>query len=259
MKVPKSALAVDVGNTHTVLGFFAGGQLRHLWRIPSRSGATADELLGVLEPLLRDHLPSLGRGRRIVLGSVVPSLTEEMTVALERLTGARVLQLTHRLRTGVRLAVREPASVGADRIANAVEAAHRGRLPAIVVDLGTATTFDVVDRRRAYRGGVIAPGILTSAETLFRRAARLSKVEIRRPRRVVGRTTEASLQSGLFYGAVAQIDGLVGRIQKELGQRCHVLATGGLAHLIAPASSTIREVDPGLTLKGLHRVLALNT
>lgn len=253
-----TVLAVDVGNTHTGLGVFRDGRMDNFWRIASRNDVTGDELITVLDPLLRADLPDLRRDRAVVIGSVVPALTDEFRAAVRRLTDIEAVVVSHRIRLGVGLEVTDPSSVGADRIANAAAAVERGKLPTIVVDLGTATNFDVVDDRKRYVGGVIAPGLVTSSENLFRRAARLTKVEFRQPARVIGKTTEECLQAGLFYGATSQIDGIVRGIQKELGSKTHVIATGGLASPIAKASKVIKEVDPGLTLKGLHRILMLN-
>jgi type III pantothenate kinase len=251
-------LTIDVGNTHTAMGFFRDGALAQQWRFASRQSATGDELLTILEPLLRRELDDLARDRAVILASVVPALTREHEAAVAKLLGAEALVLDHRLKLGIRLRVVNPASVGADRIANAIGAVALGKLPAIVVDLGTATTFDVIDENRSYLGGVIAPGIETSSEYLFRRAARLSKVDIVQPKNIIGKTTEESLQSGLYYGAVGQIDEIVRRIRKQTGRRTHVMATGGLAGTIAGASQTIKEVRPGLTLRGLYQALLLN-
>jgi type III pantothenate kinase len=174
-----------------------------------------------------------------------------------RLYAARALVVTSRVRTGVRLEVPDPSSLGADRIANAAAVAS-GRLPAIVVDLGTATTFDVIRAGRRYVGGAIAPGIRTSSEELFHRAARLAKVEIRKPARRIGRTTEESIQSGVYYGAIGTVDGIVRRLEAELGRPARVIATGGLAPLVAGGSETIQEVDAALTLRGLLVIERLN-
>lgn len=254
----EAVLAVDVGNTNTVLGVFRRGRLGEYWRIASRPSATGDDLLTVLEPLLRKDLADLASSRSVVVGSVVPALTREYEAAMKRLLGAVPLVADYRLRLGIRLDVVDPSSVGPDRIANAVAAVERGRLPAIVVDLGTATTFDVVDAKGRYLGGAIAPGVAVSTENLFRSAARLSKVEFKKPERFIGRTTEESLQSGLFYGAAGQIDAVVRGIRKELGGKAYVVATGGLASLLAEGSKTIQSVDPALTLKGFYRIFLLN-
>lgn len=244
-------LAVDVGNTQVVLGVLENRELRALHRLTSQVHRTADELCPLLTTLLRPFLADLMRSRRAVIASVVPTLTAAYEDLAVRLLRARPILVSSRLPLGLRLAVPDPTSVGADRIANAVGVAAGYRLPAIVVDMGTATTFDLVLPGPRYAGGVIAPGVASSAEELFRRAARLAKVELRAPARVVGRTTEASLQSGIIYGAAGQIDGIVGRIRREMRLRPTVVATGGLATVIGPICSSIQSVDPGLTLRGL--------
>ncbi|MFB3909390.1 MAG: type III pantothenate kinase [Candidatus Eisenbacteria bacterium] len=246
-------LAVDIGNTQVVAGVLRGAELLGLFRLTSQVARTADELVATLEPLLLPHLPELRMSRRVAIASVVPALTGAYEEYAMRRLGARPLLVSARLpRLPIRIDVPDPTSVGADRIANAVAAAALYPLPVIVVDLGTATTFDVVLPGARYVGGVIAPGVWTSAEELFRRGARLAKVELRVPERVVGRTTEASVQSGVLYGAAGQIDGILARISKELSIRPRVVATGGLAPLIAMVSKSLTTVDPGLTLQGLR-------
>ncbi len=249
-------LAVDIGNTQTVVGVLEGEDLLALWRLTSQMGRTSDELLSLLEPLIRPYVGGLRRGRRVAIASVVPTQTAAYEEFSTKYLGARPVIVDSRLDLGIRIDVPDPSSVGADRIANAVAVAARYSLPAIVVDLGTATTFDVVKRGPRYVGGVIAPGILTSAEELFRRGARLAKVELRAPSRAVGRTTEESLQSGVLFGAAGQIDGIITRIRSEMASRPTIVATGGLAGLIAPLCRSLRIVDPGLTLHGLALIEA---
>jgi type III pantothenate kinase len=251
-------LTIDIGNTHTVLGVFVGEKLEHFWRVTSGVSRTGDELGALVETLCRDYNAGLTRSRAAVIASVVPALTAEYEAMVARLYGARALIVSSRTISGIRLDVPDPASLGADRIANAVAVAD-GRLPAIVVDLGTATTFDVVRPGRRYVGGMIVPGIRTSADELFRRAARLAKVEIRRPARRIGRTTEESIQAGVYYSAIEAIDGIIRLLEREdLHGRARVVATGGLAPLVASGSRTIQEVDEALTLRGLLRIDRLN-
>jgi type III pantothenate kinase len=245
-------LAVDIGNTQTVLGVLEGEKVLDLFRVTSGVPRTGDELFPVIERLVAPWHPALRASRRAVVGSVVPALTSGWEALLERLLGRAPYLALPVGPYGLKVMVRDPAAVGVDRIANAVAAAALHRLPAIVVDLGTATTFDVVVPGPRYLGGAIAPGVLTSADELFRRAARLAKVELRRPARAVGRSTEESIQSGVYFGAVAQIDGLVRRLRREVGGKVFVLATGGLAEAVAVDSQTINRVEPALTLQGLR-------
>lgn len=250
-------LAIDIGNTQTVLGVFAGERLERMWRITSGVARTGDELGALIEVLCRPYIDALARRREVVIASVVPALTAEFEAMAARLFGARALVVSSRVASGVRLEFPDPEAVGADRIANAAAVAD-GPLPAIVVDLGTATTFDIVRPGRRYVGGLIAPGIRTSADELFRRAARLAKVEIRRPERCIGRTTEESIQAGVYFGAIGAIDGIIRRLVEELGGPARVVATGGLAPLVAAGAETIQEVDEALTLRGLMRIQRLN-
>jgi type III pantothenate kinase len=247
-------LAVDVGNTQTVIGVLEGETVLDLFRITSGVPRTGDEMFPIVERLVAPWHASLRASGRAVVGSVVPALTPGWENLLKRLLGRAPYLALPVGPYGLKVAVRDPASVGVDRIANAVAAAALVRLPAIVVDLGTATTFDVVVPGPRSLGGAIAPGVLTSADELFRRAARLAKVELRRPARAIGRSTEESIQSGVYFGAVAQIDGLVRRLRREVGAKVYVLATGGLAPVVAADSQTIDRVEPALTLQGLRRM-----
>jgi type III pantothenate kinase len=245
-------LAVDIGNTQTVLGVLEKDRLHSLFRLTSLAGRTSDELFATVEPLLREYLASIKDSGRVAIASVVPTLTPAYEELALRFAGSAPTVVTADLPLPIRIDVPDPGSVGADRIANAVAVAYLHKLPAVVVDLGTATTFDVVLPGPRYVGGVIAPGVMTSAEELFRRGARLAKVELRPPESVIGRTTEESIQSGVLFGAGGQIDGILARIFRELGSRPTVVATGGLATLVATTSRYLRRVDPGLTLQGLR-------
>jgi len=251
-------LAIDIGNTQTVLGIFQGESLALFRRVSSGVARTGDELAVLVSALCRGFNRQIQQSGRIVIGSVVPALTQEYEAMCASLYGRQPLVVSSQLRCGVRLEIPDPSSLGADRIANAAAVADGG-LPAIVVDLGTATTFDVIRRGGRYSGGAIAPGIRTSADELFRRAARLAKVEIRRPSRAIGRTTEESIQSGVYYGAIGTIDGIVRRLEAELRTSARVIATGGLASLISAGSETIGEVDEALTLRGMRKIAELNS
>jgi type III pantothenate kinase len=248
-------LAIDIGNTEVTMGLFDGPALRRSFRVASETRRTADEV----DLLLRQAFPELaaGKGRAshaAIIGSVVPAQTPIFLEAARRTTSIEPLLVTAATTARVKIEYRDRASAGADRIANAVAAFDRYGAPAIVVDFGTATTFDVLLKGRRYRGGVIAPGVLTGAEHLVQRAARLSAFELKPPRRVVGRSTEESLQSGVFYGAVGQVDAIVRRIATEEKIEPKVIATGGLAAAIAAHSETIQEVDLDLTLHGLRLI-----
>ncbi|HEV2105297.1 MAG TPA: type III pantothenate kinase [Candidatus Eisenbacteria bacterium] len=239
-------IAVDVGNSDTVVGCFRGGGLDGFWRLSSHR-ATADELRLVLESLLRGAAAGWGS----VVCSVVPGLTPAWTETLRAVTGRAPLEVTADSAT-IAVEVPDPASVGADRLANAIAARRLHGTPAIVVDLGTATTFDCVSKAGAYVGGAIAPGVITSSEELFRRAARLARVELRRPERALGRTSEEALRAGVVWGYAGLVDALVRRLAGELGGRPKVVATGGLARLLAPECATIHDVDEALTLHGMR-------
>jgi type III pantothenate kinase len=243
-------LAVDVGNTNTVLGLYESGALQRHWRLTSRRDATSDEIALSVNGLL-SGLPPGGAAPEVIVASVVPSLRFPLRQAFRQMFGAEPLFVEPGVKTGMPILYDSPQEVGADRIVNAVAAFARVGGPCIVVDFGTATTFDVVTAKGEYAGGVIVPGISISAEALFEKAARLWRVEIRRPERVIGKTTASSIQSGLYFGYLSLVDGVIARIEKELGARPRVIATGGLAELFGGGSERIEEVDPLLTLTGL--------
>jgi type III pantothenate kinase len=247
-------LAIDIGNSETVVGFFDGQDLVHQWRMTSKSPRTADEFHLLVLSLLRESQVDRSRVQRVAVASVVPSLTPEFVAMSERLFGVTPLVIDGRVDTGVPLNVDDPTSVGADRIVNLVGAKARHGAPAIVVDLGTATTFDALDAGGVYQGGAIAPGVGISAEALFQRGARLARVELKPPPRAIGKTTEEHLQAGIVFGQVGQIDEIVKRIAAEMGGKPKVVATGGLAPVLAPHSCTIDVIDPDLTLHGIRLV-----
>ncbi len=252
-------LAIDVGNTQTVLGLYDGERLVHDFRIQTDRHRTADEMLVLLLSLIQ--IPGVPRAdlTASVIGSVVPSLTEPLAEAVERGFGHRALVVGPGIKTGMPILYENPREVGADRIVNAVAAYERVRDAVIVVDFGTATTFDCISKKGEYVGGAIAPGIRISAEALFSHAARLPHTEIERPPHAIGRNTVHSMRSGIVFGYVALVDGLVERLRAELGSPCAVLATGGLAVMIAAESRTIEDVDDYLTLEGLRILHTRNT
>ncbi|AUX19903.1 pantothenate kinase [Sorangium cellulosum] len=276
-------LAIDVGNTNISFGVLEGEVLRHHLRCESARARTADEYAVLVRQMLELRGVPLARIDSAIIASVVPPLTDTMVGLVERAFGIEPLVVGPGIKTGMAILYENPREVGADRIVNAVaahewaqkspgpragargEAAepgrgeHAGTPGVIVVDFGTATTFDCVTPRGEYLGGVIAPGIQISAEALFSRAARLSRVEIALPPRVVGRNPVHSMQSGIVYGYAGLVDGLVARLRRELGYPCRVVATGGLARLIAPQTESIEAVDDDLTLTGLRLLYERNS
>ena len=253
-------LAVDVGNTQTVLGLFEGTELDCHWRIHTNAALTADEIRVKIAGLLAGDGREWGDVERVVLSSVVPALTTSYErIALET-TQVPPMVVGPGLKTGMPIRYDNPHEVGADRIVNGLAAFAEHGGPVVVVDFGTATTLDVVDGEGAYLGGAIAPGVETSAEALFARAARLSKVDLEPPDRVIGRNTRESVQAGLVLGEAVMIDGLVRRVWEELGvESTPVVATGGLAESMSGQCETITHVDGDLTLRGLQMIYELNS
>ena len=247
-------LAVDVGNTQTVLGLYDAERLVDTWRLATERTRTGDEL-GVLLGGLLD--PESVDG--VCLSTTVPSIVREWERLASRWADARLLVVGPGVKTGISIRYDDPREVGPDRIVNAVAAKARYGAPAIVVDFGTSTNFDVVSPEGEYVGGVLAPGIEISMEALFARAARLVNVDFVAPATVIGKTTVGGLQSGLVYGFAGQVDGIVARIREELqAPEARAIATGGLAEVVAPHSAVIERVDPFLTLEGLRLVWELN-
>jgi len=242
-------LVVDVGNTNVVLGIYRGDQLVNSWRLATARERTFDEYGILARQLIGDELYDGLEGA--ILASVVPPLNTSMAAMIRKYFDVEVLFVEPGVKTGIAIHVDNPQEVGADRIVNAVaaHAAHGG--PVIIVDFGTATTFDVVTADARYVGGVIAPGINISAEALFARASRLPRVEIRRPATVVGTNTVVNMQSGLYFGYLGLVDGILARIKREVPGVKRVIATGGLATLFESDSEHIDETDSELTLKGL--------
>ena len=251
-------LAVDVGNTQTVLGVFDGERLVEHWRVATESERTGDELAALVVRLLELRDLGLEDVTGLCLASAVPALTRAYQQLADDYAQAPLLVVGPGTKTGIPILYDDPREVGPDRIVNALAARERYGAPCIVVDFGTSTNFDIVSAGGEYVGGVLAPGVEVSMDALFARAARLVKVDFAPPPSVIGKTTVGGLQSGLVYGFAGQVDGIVGRIRGELGDTAPVIATGGLADLIAPYSETIERVDPLLTLEGLRLVWDLN-
>jgi type III pantothenate kinase len=251
-------LAIDAGNTQTVFGLFSKGKMEALWRIGTRKELTCDELGVWLRLLLSDSGWSVDQIKGVIICSVVPYMNTVLSATCHSSFGLEPLFIGPGVRTGMPIRYENPHEVGADRIVNAVAALHRVGAPVMVLDFGTATTLDVVDAQGDYLGGIIAPGLEISAEALFQRAARLSRVDIRKPDKVIGKTTEASIQSGLYFGYLSLVDGLVRRARTELGVDATVIATGGLAGVFAPELECVQKDIPGLTLEGLHIIWEKN-
>jgi type III pantothenate kinase len=244
-------LVVDVGNTNVVLGIYDGPVLKAHWRLATDAKTTADEYGILFTHLLASAgiVPAQTAGA--MMSSVVPTLTATFETLIEQYFGQRPLIVTSESDTGLTIRYPHPKEIGSDRLVNAAAAYHKYRRDLIIVDFGTATTFCAVTKEAEYLGGVIAPGLGISADALFARAAKLSKVELTRPKSVIGTDTASSIQSGLLFGYAGLVDTLVKRIEQELGRSCYVIATGGLSSVIAKETSSIQAVEPLLTLEGL--------
>jgi type III pantothenate kinase len=251
-------LALDVGNTTVTLGVFQDKDLRATWRFATDVGKFADEY-GVLMLTLLDHEGiSADQVSRAVMSCVVPDLEPRFQAVCQRYFGAETLSVHAGIKTGLRILYDTPRDVGADRVADAVAAIHLYGKPLVVVDLGTATVFDAINADGDYLGGALAPGLGIASEALFSRAARLYRVELSRPPAAIGRNTIAAMQSGILFGYVGLIEGVVNRMKEELGGSATVIGTGGYASIIARETTIIDHVDPDLTLVGLRLIHELN-
>lgn len=253
-------LAVDVGNSNTVVGVFEGADLVHHWRVSTEPHRTPDEIALNLQGLLNFAGLSLRKDLHgIVVASVVPPVTEIYREMAERYLSVPPIVVEPGVRTGISMRVDNPREIGADRIVNAVASAALYGAPSLVVDFGTAISFDAVDRDGAFVGGAITPGIRVSTDALADNAARLPKVEIVKPPHVMGRSTVAALQSGIIHGFAGQVDTIVERLSGELGPGVTTVATGGLASLVLDSCTSIDHHDPWLTLKGLRLIWERNS
>ncbi len=251
-------LAIDIGNSNIAIGVFDDGKLAATWRLGTDVHKSADEYAGVLSSLLALRELSFATLERAIISSSVPPLVSTFEEMCGRYFGISPIVVGAGVRTGVRVALDFPGEVGPDRVVNVAGAHRLYEGPLIVVDFGTATTFDAVSEDGDYLGGAIAPGIFISAEALFERAARLPRVELVRPKKAIGRNSISAMQSGIIFGYVGLIEGIVSRMKKELSETARVVATGGLAAVIAEETTAIDAIEPDLTLLGLQFIYELN-
>ncbi len=244
-------LAIDVGNTNTVFGFLRDGKVLSSWRVSTHRDRTADEYGLLVHQLCEQACAGMEEVSGVVICSVVPPITGALEQMARETFKLPPVIVKSDLELDVTIDYYDPTEVGADRLANAVAVRKLTKEPTIVVDFGTATTFDIITSDGHYRGGAIAPGVRTSSENLFRRAALLHGVRMQAPESAIGRSTDEALRSGIIYGAAGQVDAIVRRLSAEMGETPLVVATGGLAPTIAPLSETIDRVEPDLTLQGL--------
>ncbi len=251
-------LAIDIGNTNIKLGIFDGDKLKANWSLATGIHRTSDEYGGVLLNLMERNKISPSKVIGVVLCSVVPPLLPTFVELCKKYLDTKPLVVEAGVKTGMRIRLDNPREVGPDRVVNAVAAQHLYGKPVIIIDLGTATTFDVVSQEGDYLGGAIAPGILIATEALYTRTAALPRIRLSRPEQVIGKNTVSAMQSGIIFGYIGLIEGILQRIERELGRKAKVVATGGQAHLLAEEIPSIDVVNPDLTLIGLRLIYEMN-
>ncbi len=247
-------LTVDIGNTNVVLGVFKEHLLCNWWRLNSHAHRSEDEWHIVLQSLLSNANLDVKEIKGIAISSVVPSVTPLFTSNFKKAADIKIIEITNDLDIGIVNRYNDPTSVGADRLCNAVAGLELYGGPLIIIDFGTATTFDVVSGNREYLGGIISPGLETAAQYLHKTAAKLPSVELRFPEAIIAKSTEQSIQAGIMFGALSSIEGIVSRIESELGQKTLVIATGGLGNLMIEKTSIIKSFEPNLTLIGIEKI-----
>jgi len=251
-------LTIDIGNTQIEIGVFKSDELIRSWRISSVIDRTEDEYFVFIEKFLNQIQTGITDVKGVGLASVVPNKTFIYEKMCKKYLNIQPLIVDHSINLGIEVKYADPASVGADRLCNSVAAFHKYKQAVVVVDLGTATTFDVVNSKGHYLGGIISPGIETTAWALYQRAAKLPKISLEFPDHFIGTTTEKSMQSGILYGTVKIVDGLLEEIITELGETPKIIATGGLGKLIQPRTHRIEEYLPHLVLEGLYLIYLMN-
>ncbi len=252
-------LALDVGNTNIVAGVFVDNALIARWRLTTEARRTADEYAVLLRSLFQAANIELDRVDGVIIASVVPAALQTLNQALEQYWHIEAMTVSHELDLGIQVCYEPPTAVGADRLANAIAAIELYGTPAVVVDFGTATTFDVISARGEYLGGAIAPGLEISEDALLSQTAQLPRVALHPPSSAIGTSTVASLQSGILFGYAGLVDGMVHRISMELGGDVKVIATGGLATTVSPLAKSVHHIDVDLTLVGLRIIFERNS
>lgn len=251
-------LVIDVGNTNTVLGIYQKEKLKHDWRLTTDKARTVDEYAILIHELFKFSGLHFQDVDDVIISCVVPQLHGTLDGLCQKYFGRKAYVVGPGIKTGMPILYDNPKEVGADRIVNAVAAFEKHHRSLIVVDFGTATTFDYISARGEYLGGAIAPGLVISTEALFERASKLPRVEFARPPQVIAKNTVNSIQAGIFYGYVGLVDGIVRRMKEETRDTPLVMATGGISRVIAQSSQTIDEVEPNLTLDGLQIIYQRN-
>lgn len=250
---------LDIGNTNTVLGVFHDETLQYEWRIQTDRHKTEDEFGMLIQSLFDSKGLIFSQIEGIIISSVVPPMMKALEKMCEKYFGITPLVVgKDNVQLQIDIKYPQPKEIGADRIVNAIGAIHLFDTPLIIIDFGTATTFCYVDQDKAYIGGIIAPGIKISMDALYSRASKLPRIEIAKPESIIGQSTVGAMQSGVYYGYIAQVDGIVNKIKQQVGTNPTVVATGGLASLISQGSDTIEHIEEHLTLKGLHKIYKQN-